>query len=90
MLYTINIFFVYILIFHFLQFLRISYLEIYNEKIFDLLARYSEPTDLGSVDKLVIVENSNGVYVRGLSYHLAQNEEESLNLLFEVCFNLLL
>lgn len=33
---------------------------------------------------MVVVENQDGVYVKGLSCHLAQSEEEALNLLFEV------
>lgn len=62
---------------------RISYLEIYNEKMYDLLAKFSPPNDTGSSDKLVIVEKSDGVYVRGLSYYRCQTEEDALNLLFE-------
>ena len=35
---------------------------------------------------MVVVENQDGVYVKGLSCHLAQSEEEALNLLFEVIY----
>lgn len=35
---------------------------------------------------MTIGEDENGVYVKGLSSHLAQNEEEALNFLFEVSF----
>ena len=34
---------------------------------------------------MTVVEDESSVYVKGLSCHLAQNEEEALNLLFEVC-----
>lgn len=38
----------------------------------------------GQDQAMVVVENQDGVYVKGLSCHLAQSEEEALNLLFEV------
>ncbi|XP_077997452.1 kinesin-like protein KIF9 [Glandiceps talaboti] len=61
---------------------RISYLEIYNETMFDLLSTL--PDSIQSVPQMTIVEDeSGGVYVKGLSVHLAHNEEEALNLLFE-------
>lgn len=34
--------------------------------------------------QMAIGEDENGVYVKGLTQHLAQTEEEALNLLFEV------
>lgn len=67
---------------------RISYMEIYNESMFDLLGTLPEAGfgKDGSIspDPMVISENQGSVYVKGLSCHLAQNEEEALNLLFEV------
>ncbi len=33
---------------------------------------------------LNVTEDDNGVYVKGLTCHLAQTEEDALNLLFEV------
>ncbi|XP_070571216.1 kinesin-like protein KIF9 [Ptychodera flava] len=61
---------------------RISYLEIYNETMFDLLSTL--PESIQSVPQMTIVEDEQGgVNVKGLSVHLAQNEEEALNLLFE-------
>ncbi|XP_041374463.1 kinesin-like protein KIF9 [Gigantopelta aegis] len=63
--------------------IRISYLEIYNESMFDLLATLPESWAQSSAETMVVVENQDGVYVKGLSCHLAQNEEEALNLLFE-------
>ena len=40
----------------------------------------------GQDQAMVVVENQDGVYVKGLSCHLAQSEEEALNLLFEVIY----
>ncbi|KAK3083432.1 hypothetical protein FSP39_022438 [Pinctada imbricata] len=66
---------------------RISYLEIYNETMCDLLGSLpeaiSKKEESGFPDNMVVVENQDGVYVKGLSCHLAQTEEEALNLLFE-------
>lgn len=62
---------------------RISYLEIYNETMFDLLSTLPETLGEGQQGPLTVVEDGNGVYVKGLSCHLAQTEEEALNLLFE-------
>nr|XP_034985589.1 kinesin-like protein KIF9 isoform X2 [Zootoca vivipara] len=56
---------------------RISYLEIHNEIIFDLLA--TTPSDV----PLSIGEGPQGVYVKGLTVHAAPHEEIALNLLFE-------
>lgn len=68
---------------------RISYLEIYNETMFDLLSTINPPgarTDnaIPELTPMTVVEDEHGCYVKGLSCHLAQNEEEALNLLFEV------
>ncbi|NWH63148.1 KIF9 protein, partial [Geococcyx californianus] len=60
---------------------RISYLEIYNETLADLLATMAS-TDMGDVS-LAIVDCPQGVYVKGLSIHSVRDEEEALNLLFE-------
>lgn len=68
---------------------RISYLEIYNEGMFDLLGSLPEvqwnsnKEAYSTPDPMVITENQDGIFVKGLSCHLAQNEEEALNLLFE-------
>ncbi|CAH2281813.1 kinesin KIF9 isoform X1 [Pelobates cultripes] len=60
---------------------RISYLEIYNEALFDLLATLP---DVPTPDtQMSIVDAAQGVHVKGLSMHLAGNEEQALNLLFE-------
>ncbi|XP_052814626.1 kinesin-like protein KIF9 isoform X2 [Mya arenaria] len=63
---------------------RVSYLEIYNETMFDLLGTLPESwNQLAEGQPMTISENEDGVYVKGLSCHLVHNEEEALNLLFE-------
>ncbi|NXM18115.1 KIF9 protein, partial [Ploceus nigricollis] len=60
---------------------HISYLEIYNEALFDLLV----PT-LGrgcKENQLAVMDGPQGVYVKGLSIHPVSHEEEALHLLFE-------
>lgn len=60
---------------------RISYLEIYNETLCDLL---STMTSSGASDvQMAIVDCPQGVYVKGLSIHSVSDEEDALNLLFE-------
>ncbi|NWW53269.1 KIF9 protein, partial [Pedionomus torquatus] len=60
---------------------RISYLEIYNETLFDLLATV---TSTGTSDmQMAVVDCPQGVYVKGLSVHTVNHEEDALNLLFE-------
>nr|KAJ3415963.1 Kinesin-like protein kif9 [Polyrhizophydium stewartii] len=60
---------------------RISYLEVYNEQMVDLLATLS---DGERSDALTVVEEKTGsTYVKGLTVQIANNEEEALNLLFE-------
>ncbi|KAM6169254.1 LOW QUALITY PROTEIN: kinesin-like protein KIF9 [Rhynchocyon petersi] len=60
---------------------RVSYLEIYNETLFDLLSTlpYVGPTDT----PMTIVENPQGVFIKGLSVHLTSQEEDAFSLLFE-------
>ncbi|XP_036986176.2 kinesin-like protein KIF9 isoform X2 [Artibeus jamaicensis] len=60
---------------------RVSYLEIYNESLFDLLSTlpYVGP----SVTPVTIVENPQGVFIKGLSVHLTGQEEDAFSLLFE-------
>ncbi|NXI81882.1 KIF9 protein, partial [Rhipidura dahli] len=60
---------------------RISYLEIYNETLFDLLA---PGLARGCRDTpLALRDGPQGVYVKGLSIHPVSHEEEALHLLFE-------
>ena len=64
---------------------RISYLEIYNETMYDLLSTLPGvlPVDPGL---LTVTEDDGGfTRVKGLSVHHASSEEEALNFLFEVC-----
>ncbi|XP_068415595.1 kinesin-like protein KIF9 isoform X2 [Eschrichtius robustus] len=60
---------------------RVSYLEIYNESLFDLLSTlpYTEP----SVTPMAVVESPQGVFIKGLSVHLTSQEEDAFSLLFE-------
>ena len=62
---------------------RISYLEIYNESMYDLLATL--PGVKNEANPMTVTEDDNGsTRVKGLSVHQANSEEEALNLLFEV------
>ena len=59
----------------------ISYLEIYNETIFDLLSPLPPNEQKGEIN---FQEDARGnVIVKGLSKHTVANEEEAFNLLFE-------
>jgi len=59
----------------------ISYLEIYNETIFDLLSPLPANEQKGEIN---FQEDAKGnVVVKGLSKHTVANEEEAFNLLFE-------
>jgi kinesin family member 6/9 len=59
---------------------RISYLEIYNEQMIDLLARSD---DANKDNNMSVVEDKSGTSIKGLNLHIANSEEEALNLLFE-------
>ncbi|KAJ3093130.1 Kinesin-like protein kif9 [Quaeritorhiza haematococci] len=62
---------------------HISYLEIYNEQMIDLLSSLPD-NKTGDETPLNIVEEKSGVTsVKGLQVMIANNEEEALNLLFE-------
>ncbi|XP_009807955.2 kinesin-like protein KIF9 [Gavia stellata] len=60
---------------------RISYLEIYNETLSDLLSTMT--SDGTSDTQMAVVDCPQGVYVKGLSIHSVSHEEDALNLLFE-------
>ena len=63
---------------------RISYLEIYNEHMFDLLSTLPGTTSSDS-QLMTVTEDGNGyTCVKGLSVQQADSEEEALNILFEV------
>jgi len=68
-------------------------MEIYNETMLDLLSTLSSSVKNNNNSQsstylsssLQVIEDDQGsVYVRGLTRHLAQNEEDALNMLFEV------
>lgn len=60
---------------------RVSYIEIYNELMFDLLSPIPTHEQSGNIS---IVEDALGnVKVKGLSMHQCTTEEEAMNLLFE-------
>lgn len=63
----------------------IAYLEIYNDIMCDLLRTLDTASDYQQQQQqqLSIGEDSGLVYVKGLSYRIANSEEEALNLLFE-------
>ena len=63
--------------------IRISYLEIYNETMYDLLATIPG-TPFVDPSSMTVTEEGNCCRVKGLSVHMANTEEEALNLLFEV------
>ncbi|XP_043101277.1 kinesin-like protein KIF9 isoform X2 [Puntigrus tetrazona] len=62
---------------------HLSFLEIYNETMVDLLSSIKQRKSLNSGVLTVVEEPGAGVSVKGLSLHLVHNEEEALNLLFE-------
>ena len=59
---------------------RVSYAEIYNESFIDLLCPSTESSEMCVMEDATA---SGGVFVKGLSTHLASTEEEALALLFE-------
>ncbi|DBA04386.1 TPA: hypothetical protein N0F65_009982 [Lagenidium giganteum] len=65
--------------------IRVSYMEIYNDRIYDLLENSATGviTD-GENHKgdFVVVEDSKGTYVRGLTQVEARSEQEALDQLF--------
>ncbi|CAH3046499.1 unnamed protein product [Pocillopora meandrina] len=62
---------------------RISYLEIYNEHMFDLLSTLTGAPLLDPSQMTVTEDDDGYTRVKGLSIHQANSEEEALNLLFE-------
>ncbi|CAK6435953.1 unnamed protein product [Pipistrellus nathusii] len=60
---------------------RVSYLEIYNESLFDLLSTL--PCAGPAAAPVAIAENPQGVFIKGLSVHLTSQEEDAFSLLFE-------
>ncbi|CEG44976.1 kinesin motor domain-containing protein [Plasmopara halstedii] len=63
--------------------LRISYLEIYNDRLIDLLAP-DESDNNRTMNDLAIQENARGqTFVRGLTKTLVSSEEQALDLVFQ-------
>ena len=61
----------------------ISYLEIYNANGYDLLDENHASKSLFDLPKVMMQENQSGhFYLKNLSVHRAENEEDALNLLF--------
>eukprot|EP00731_Ephydatia_muelleri_P007468 Em0003g1716a len=69
--------------------IRVSYLEIYNEAMYDLLSTLPDSNPSGSarcpssVQQLSISEDEQAVFVKGLTVRVASTEEEALSMLFE-------
>nr|XP_046227407.1 kinesin-like protein KIF9 [Scatophagus argus] len=62
---------------------HLSYLEIYNETLVDLLSSLQGSSHPSPYSMVVMEEPGRGVFIRGLSLHLVHSEEEALSLLFE-------
>ncbi|XP_041669850.1 kinesin-like protein KIF9 isoform X2 [Cheilinus undulatus] len=62
---------------------HLSYLEIYNETLVDLLSSLQGSPHPCPRSMVVMEEPGRGVFIRGLSLHPVHSEEEALNLLFE-------
>ena len=62
--------------------IRLSYLEIYNEALFDLLAPGGVTPEMAE-ELLIIDDPKGGVHVKGLTVAVANTEEEAMNLFFE-------
>ncbi|XP_056610418.1 kinesin-like protein KIF9 isoform X2 [Triplophysa dalaica] len=62
---------------------HLSFLEIYNETLVDLLSALKRGKGVNNWTLGVVEEPGGGVSIKGLTLHLVHNEEEALNLLFE-------
>ncbi|KAL1006914.1 hypothetical protein UPYG_G00078840 [Umbra pygmaea] len=62
---------------------HLSYLEIYNDSLVDLLVTVGGCSGAGPGGMAVVEEAGGRVSIRGLSLHPVHNEEEALSLLFE-------
>ncbi|KAL3670369.1 hypothetical protein V7S43_004678 [Phytophthora oleae] len=63
--------------------IRVSYMEIYNDRIYDLLeGQQGDRNSGGANGELVVVEDARGTYVRGLTQVEVKSEQEALDQLF--------
>ncbi|KAM9332646.1 kinesin-like protein KIF9 [Pholidichthys leucotaenia] len=62
---------------------HLSYLEIYNETLVDLLSSLQATPRLSPQPMVVMEEPGRGVFIKGLSLCHVHSEEEALSLLFE-------
>ncbi|XP_029979712.1 kinesin-like protein KIF9 [Sphaeramia orbicularis] len=62
---------------------HLSYLEIYNETLVDLLSSLQRSPHLSPQSMMIMEEPGGGVFVRGLSLQPVHSEEEALNVFFE-------
>lgn len=63
--------------------IKVSYLEIYNEQIYDLLSDEARDSPFGGSQISIQDDAKSEVHVKGLQLQHVRNEEEALNLLFE-------
>jgi kinesin family protein 6/9 len=61
---------------------RVSYMEIYNDRIYDLLESFQPSTNSSTAADLVVVEDARGTSVRGLTQVEAPTEQDALDQLF--------
>jgi len=62
---------------------HISYLEIYNDSGYDLLDPSHDSKGMEDLPRVTLMEDEDGnVHLRNLSMHVANTEEDALNLLF--------
>lgn len=63
--------------------IHVSYMEIYNDRIYDLLEHFGGDSDpSASKGEYVVVEDARGTYVRGLTQVEVTSEQEALDQLF--------
>ncbi|XP_023118879.2 LOW QUALITY PROTEIN: kinesin-like protein KIF9 [Amphiprion ocellaris] len=66
---------------------HLTYLEIYNETLVDLLSSPQVSPQLSPRAMVVMEEPGRGLFIRGLSRHPVHSKDEALNLLFEAEMN---
>lgn len=59
-------------------------MEIYNETMYDLLGNLPKDGNVSTQQLTVAEDEGESIYIKGLSSHLVQTEEQALHLLFEV------